>query len=149
MERLESLAASAKKLPLTNNVVIDQAAVLPKLQFEYGQGDVGIYNSSSEHSWGPKITGQTVELWNGHSVPMAGQKDRFKDYFRKAVTLNNTLSIQGGNDKVQTYFAYSNTLAQGIMPNNDLIRHNLDFKITNNITPKLSVFSKLTYILGE
>lgn len=28
MERLESLAASAKKLPLTNNVVIDQAAVL-------------------------------------------------------------------------------------------------------------------------
>jgi hypothetical protein len=28
VERLESLAASAKKLPLTNNVVIDQAAVL-------------------------------------------------------------------------------------------------------------------------
>ncbi|MEO8251255.1 MAG: hypothetical protein ABI578_02130 [Chloroflexota bacterium] len=28
MERLESLAASAKKLPLTNNVVIDQAAIL-------------------------------------------------------------------------------------------------------------------------
>ena len=28
MERLESLAASAKKLPLTNNVVLDQAAVL-------------------------------------------------------------------------------------------------------------------------
>jgi hypothetical protein len=28
VERLESLAASAKKLPLTNNVVLDQAAVL-------------------------------------------------------------------------------------------------------------------------
>lgn len=28
MERLEALAASAKKLPLTNNVVLDQAAVL-------------------------------------------------------------------------------------------------------------------------
>lgn len=28
MERLESLAASAKKLPLTNNVVLDQAALL-------------------------------------------------------------------------------------------------------------------------
>ena len=28
MERLESLAASAKKLPLTNNVVLDQAAIL-------------------------------------------------------------------------------------------------------------------------
>ncbi len=28
MERLESLAASARKLPLTNNVVMDQAAIL-------------------------------------------------------------------------------------------------------------------------
>ncbi|MEX0710049.1 MAG: ATPase [Chloroflexota bacterium] len=28
MERLESLAASARKLPLTNNVVLDQSAVL-------------------------------------------------------------------------------------------------------------------------
>ena len=28
MERLESLAASARKLPLTNNVVLDQAAIL-------------------------------------------------------------------------------------------------------------------------
>ncbi|MEP7375142.1 MAG: SusC/RagA family TonB-linked outer membrane protein [Chitinophagaceae bacterium] len=127
-------------------ITIDQAAVLPELQFEYGQGDAGIYNAGSEHSWGPKITGQTVELWNGHSVSMAGQKDRFKDYFRKAVTLNNSISIIGGNEKVQTYFAYGNTLAQGIMPNNDLIRHNLDFKITNNITSKLSVFTKLTYI---
>jgi hypothetical protein len=28
VERLESLVASGKKLPLTNNVVVDQAAVL-------------------------------------------------------------------------------------------------------------------------
>jgi TonB-linked SusC/RagA family outer membrane protein len=130
----------------TGGVTIDQAAVLPDLQFQYGQGDAGVYNASSEHSWGPKITGQTVELWNGHSVKMEGQPDRLKNYFRKAVTLNNTLSIQAGNEKVQTYFAYSNMLAQGIMRNNDLMRHNLDFKLTYNITPKLSVFSKLTYI---
>jgi TonB-linked SusC/RagA family outer membrane protein len=130
----------------TGGITIDQAAVLPKLQFEYGQGDAGIYNASSEHSWGPKITGQTVELWNGHSVKMAGQPDRFKDYFRKAITLSNTVSIQGGTEKMQTYFSYTNTSAQGIMPNNDLMRHNLDFKITNNITPKLSVFTKITYI---
>jgi TonB-linked SusC/RagA family outer membrane protein len=127
-------------------VTLDQAAVLPELQYEYGQGDVLTYNASSEHSWGPKIAGQSVELWNGHTVKMEAQKDRFKDYFRKAVTLNNTISITGGNEKVQTYFAYANTLAQGIMPNNDLNRHNLDFKLTNNISSKLSLFTKLTYI---
>lgn len=128
------------------NYTLDQAAVLPELQFEYGQGDAGVYNASSEHSWGPKIAGQMFELWNGHTVPYVGQPDNLKNYFRKASTINNTLSLQGGNEKVQSYFSYSNTDAQGIMRNNDLIRHNLDWKITNNITSKLSFFTKLTYI---
>src|SRR5258707_137618 len=105
---------------------MDQAAVLPDLQFEYGQGDAGVYDAGSESSWGPKITGQDVELWNGHTVKMAGQPHRFKDYFRKGITLNNTVSIQSGNEKVQAYFSYANTFAQGIMPNNDLKRHNID-----------------------
>jgi TonB-linked SusC/RagA family outer membrane protein len=128
------------------NYTIDKASVLPDLQYEYGQGDAGVYNANSEHSWGPKITGQEVELWNGHTVKMAGQPDRLKEYFRSAGTLNNTLSLQGGNDKVQSYFSYSNTLAEGIMRNNDMTRHNIDWKITNNITSKLSFFSKLSYI---
>ena len=128
------------------NYTLDQAAVLPELQFEYGQGDAGVYDAASERSWGPKITGQEVELWNGHKVKMQGQPDRLKDYFRKASTINNTLSLQGGNDKVQSYFSYSNTLGQGIMRNNDLVRHNIDWKITNNVTDKLSFFTKLTYI---
>ena len=130
----------------TTGVQMEQAAVLPELQFEYGQGDAGVYNSSSEHSWGPKITGQTVELWNGHSVKMEGQPDRLKDFFRKGLTLNNTLSIQGGNEYIQTYFSYSNVYAEGILRNNDLLRHNFDLKMTQNITSKLSVFTKLTYI---
>lgn len=128
------------------NFTLDQAAVLPDLQFEYGQGDAGLYNASSEHSWGPKITGQEVELWNGHTVKMAGQPDRLKNYFRKASTINNTLSVQAGTEKAQSYFSYGNTLAEGIMQNNDLVRHNLDWKITNYITPKLSFFTKLSYI---
>ncbi|MBL7699102.1 MAG: SusC/RagA family TonB-linked outer membrane protein [Chitinophagaceae bacterium] len=128
------------------NYTIDKASVLPDLQFEYGQGDAGVYNANSEHSWGPKITGQQVELWNGHTVKMEGQPDRLKKYFRSAGTLNNTLSLQGGNDKMQSYFSYSNTLAQGIMRNNDMTRHNIDWKITNNITSKLTFFSKLSYI---
>ena len=125
---------------------VDQAAVLPELQFEYGQGDAGIYNAGSEHSWGPKITGQDVELWNGTTVQMQGQPDRLKDFFRTANTFNNTVSVMGGSEKMQTYFSYGNMMAQGIMRNNDLMRHNLDLKITNNISSKFTVFSKLTYI---
>ncbi len=127
----------------------ENAAVLPELQYEYGQGDAGVYSASSEHSWGPKAVGQPVTLWNGHTVPLEGQPGRLKDFFRTAHTVNNSLSINGGSEKMQTYFSYANTTAQGIMRNNDLNRHNIDLKIDNNLTSKLSFFTKLTYIYED
>lgn len=130
----------------TGGFAVDQAAVLPELQYEYGQGDAGLYNAASEHSWGPKATGQTVTLWNGNSVPLTGQKDRLKDFFRLAQNLTNTVSLTGGGEKMQTYFSYGSTEAQGIMRNNDLSRHNVDLKIDNQVSSRLSFFSKLTYI---
>lgn len=124
----------------------DRAAVLPELQYEYGQGDGGIFNAHSEHSWGPKADGQMVTLWNGNSVPLKGQPDRLKNFFRTGKTLTNTVNVNGGSEKMQTYFSYGNTLAQGIMRNNDLTRHNIDLKINNTITSKLTLQTKLTYI---
>jgi len=128
---------------------LDQALVLPELQYEYGQGDAGIYGSNSERSWGPKATGQTVTLWNGKSVPLKGQPDNLKNFFRTAQTLNNTLSISGGGEKMQTYFSYGNTMAQGILTNNDLTRHNVDLKTDNKISSKLSISTKISYIYED
>lgn len=128
---------------------LDQASVLPELQYEYGQGDAGIYGSNSERSWGPKATGQTVTLWNGKSVPLLGQPDNLKNFFRTGQTYNNTLSISGGGEKMQTYFSYGNTMAQGILPNNDLTRHNVDLKTDNKISSRLSVSTKMSYIFED
>jgi TonB-linked SusC/RagA family outer membrane protein len=128
---------------------VDQAAVLPELQYEYGQGDAGIYGANSERSWGPKAEGQMVTLWNGNSVPLTGQPNNLKDFFRTAHTYNNTLSVSGGGEKMQTYFSYANTSAEGILSNNDLTRHNIDLKTDNSITSKLSFSTKLSYIFEE
>ncbi|HRE49934.1 MAG TPA: SusC/RagA family TonB-linked outer membrane protein [Flavitalea sp.] len=130
----------------TGNVSFDSPNILPELQYEYGQGAGGVYNANAENSWGPKATGQMETLWNGHTIPLVGQKDRLKDFFRKALTVNNTLSITGGSELMQTYFSYGNTNAQGILPNQDLNRHNFDLKIDNKISSKLSFATKLTYI---
>jgi len=133
----------------TGGIAFDQAAVLPELQYQYGQGDAGVYNPHSEHSWGPKAVGQMDTLWNGHVVPLSGQSNRLKDFFRTALTLTNALAVSGGSDKMQAYFSYSNTNAQGIMRNNDLARHNVDLKINNNISSKLLLLTKLTYIYED
>jgi len=130
----------------SGNFTIDQPNIIPEVQSEYGQGAGGVFNASSETSWGPKATGQEVTLWNGNKIPLVGQPNRIKDFFRTAMNLSNTLSIAGGSEKMQTYFSYGNTNAEGILANHDLSRHNLDLKISNNISSKLSFFSKLTYI---
>jgi len=128
---------------------LEQASVLPKLQYQYGQGDGGNYVANSEHSWGPKADGQEVELWNGEKVQLRGQPDRLKNFFRTASTVTNSISLSGGTEKIQAYFSYANTHAQGIMRNNDLDRHNINLKVGFNPTPRLSLNAKLTYIYED
>jgi TonB-linked SusC/RagA family outer membrane protein len=130
-------------------VAFDQASIFPELQYEYGQGDAGVFNANSERSWGPKATGQMVTLWNGHEVPLKGQPDRLKDFFRTGTNITNTIAVSGGSDKMQAYFSYGNTEAQGIMPNNDYSRHNVDLKINSNISSKLTVMAKGSYIYQD
>ncbi len=137
--------AGTTSIQFNGGLLFDQADVLSDFQYEYGQGDAGVYNANSEHSYGPKMTGQNVTLWNGSSVPLQAQKDRFNEFFRTGTTLNNSLSVSGGGEKMQTYFSYGNIKAQGILENNDLTRHNLTLRVTNNISKKLSFDTKLTY----
>src|SRR6185437_8442704 len=66
----------------TGNISMDQANDLPKEQTEYGQGAAGVFNANSQTTWGPKATGQEVTLWNGDKVPLEGQPNRLKDFFR-------------------------------------------------------------------
>jgi len=133
----------------TGNTTIDRPFILPEVQAEYGQGAGGVYNANSETSWGPKITGQTVTLWNGSQVSMQGQPNRIKDFYRDGSSLTNTIGISGGSEKMQTYFSYGNNQANGILQNHSLDRHNFDFKIDNQISDKLSFFTKLSYIVED
>lgn len=130
-------------------VSLDRAAVLPKLQYQYGQGDGGVFVSNSEHSWGPKAEGQTVTLWNGDKEELRGQPDRLKNFFRTAATTTNSIGLNGGTEQMQAYFSYGNTHAQGIMRNNNLDRHNIDLKVGYKLGSKFSLNSKLTYIYED
>ncbi len=127
----------------------DRPTALPEFQYEYGQGSAGVFSPNSEHSWGPKADGQEVTLWNGSTVPLVGQPDRFDEFFRTGKTFSNSLMLTGGTETIKTYFSYANMLAGGIMQNNDLTRHNFDFKISNQLSSKLSFDSKISYIYDD
>lgn len=139
-------AAGKLAIDFNGGFALDQATIFQELQYDYGQGDAGTYVPDSEHSYGLRNTGETVTLWNGNSVPLTGQPDRFEDFFRLGTTLNNSLSITSGSEKQQTYFSYGNIRSNGIMRNNYLMKHMFNFRINNTISPRLSFDTKFTYI---
>ena len=138
------------KTEYDGGIMTDKAFYLPEFQSEYGQGDGGIYNPNSEHSYGPKTDSkEEVTLWNGKKVPYVSHTDNMAKFLRTGTTYNNTITATGGSDKIRTFFSYGNVRAAGILRNNDMTRHNIDLKIDNNITSKLSITAKVSYIYQE
>ncbi|WP_257656384.1 SusC/RagA family TonB-linked outer membrane protein [Parapedobacter lycopersici] len=130
-------------------MTLDQAVALPEFQYVYGQGDGGVYSPNSERSYGPKADGQEVTLWNGNVVPYVGHPDNVKNFLRTAKTVTNSVSASGGNERMRTFFSYGNVVAEGILRNNDMVRHNIDLKLDNTISDRLSFTTKISYIYSE
>ena len=78
----------------------------------------------------------------------SAQPDNVKDFFRTGLSLNNSIGVSGGSDKMQTYLSYTNNSVQGIMPRNDLNRHTFNLRISNNITKRLSPSSLATRVMS-
>ncbi len=100
---------------INSGVTTEKPFVLPAFQNEYGQGNSGVYNKDSGESWGAKLDGSSKDSWMGETRPFSAQEDNVKDFFRTGVTLNNSIGISGGSDKMQTYLSYTNNSIQGIL----------------------------------
>lgn len=99
-----------QKVSFSSTLTVDQAISLPKLQDQYGYKD--------NMSWGDKT-----------NLPMY---DNTGEFFKNGLTTINTVSLQNGGEKTQTYFSYGNTTAKGIIEENKLQKHNLNFHETSS-----------------
>ncbi|MBL0101257.1 MAG: TonB-dependent receptor plug domain-containing protein [Saprospiraceae bacterium] len=97
------------KINLSSSYVSESPFSLPEMQYSYGQTATGDVTS-----WGAKGT----------------FKDHVTDFFQRGSNFINSASISGGTENMQSYFSYSNTKADGIIPNNTLSRHNFNFNQT-------------------
>ncbi|MGJ1319951.1 SusC/RagA family TonB-linked outer membrane protein [Sphingobacterium spiritivorum] len=117
----------------SSSATLESPAYTPEFQNKYGQGSNGVASTTSSSSWGEEISGQNY--------------DNVGKFFRTGNNFTNSITLSGGNEKNQTYFSYSNTQAQGITPNNDLSRHNFNFKESANFfNDKLKVEGGANYI---
>ena len=134
---------------LNSGVASEKAISLPDLQNGYGQGNSGVLDVTSGDSWGPKIDGRNYTNYLGNDATYTAQPENIEDFFRHGVSVNNSLGVSGGNDKMQTYLSYTNNYIEGILQNNDLTRHTVNLRIGNKISNKLSTDAKITYVTHE
>ena len=105
--------AGQVKVDYSSSITMDKAAYLPKMQWDFKQGNAGAASDGS-FSWGPA----------------GSSPDHVKSFFRTGTTWINSIAVSGGTDKAQTYFSYSNTKSNGILPTNDFSRNNFTVRET-------------------
>ncbi|MBC6491473.1 SusC/RagA family TonB-linked outer membrane protein [Flavihumibacter stibioxidans] len=132
---------------VNSGIAIEKPMLLPEFQNQYSQGNGGNFTANAGQSWGEKMTGQQVTDWTGKQTALSAQPDNIKDFFRTGKNINNSISINGGFDKVQSYFSYSNNYVDGIIPDNHLNRHTINFRMNAKLSSKLSADAKATYMV--
>ncbi|MCK5704445.1 MAG: TonB-dependent receptor plug domain-containing protein, partial [Cyclobacteriaceae bacterium] len=122
-------------------------------QNEYGQGTGGVYSERANKSWGPRMDGSQKTHWsNDPSWPSpttsySPQPDnKTTDFFQTGHNFATNLGVSNQGDYVDSYVSYTYTDAKGIIPNNDLNRHNLNARFTSNFFDKLTIDTKVNFI---
>jgi TonB-linked SusC/RagA family outer membrane protein len=134
------------RVEFNSSTMFDLPYLYPEFQNEYAQGADGKYNSTTEYlSWGPKMTGQTVTNWTGDEIKLTSQPNNVKDFFQTGYDLVNSFSYSVGDDKMNAYFSYTNTTAQGILADNKMQRHNVNLRIDGEMLKNLKMDFKVTY----
>lgn len=98
-----------RDIHFSTGLTFEKAFSLPEMQNSYGVSDV-------TDSWGEK---ENLTVY-----------DNLGDFFRTGLTSITSVSVNSGNDKLQTYFSYANTTGRGILNENKLSKHNINLRET-------------------
>jgi TonB-linked SusC/RagA family outer membrane protein len=139
-------------IDLNSTVTAETVNILFDYQNTYGQGSGGTYNPASLGSWGPEMNGQQVANWSPSpditgDLPYSPQSNNVEDFAQTGVTFANNVSVRTGSDVNQTFFGYTYETRKGVVPGNELKRHNVNLKFDNKlIGDKLKLSARLNYI---
>lgn len=96
----------------------------PDHQTVFGQGNLGVYDPKLSTSWGPKIAGQEIELWDGSTGHMQ-YYDNLRNYMQTGIDLTNNATFSQQYGKTGIYMSLTRTNDESINRGASLNRTNL------------------------
>lgn len=144
----------------------DKISFRHPIQSVYGQGTKGVYSSSSNLSWGDKISDRTgkpdvYDTSGAYFVAESGNiyypitsknstatyvDSNFDVVFDTGMFDQHDLSVSGGNTKATYFFSYGNINQNGIIKNATYDKQNFRFNTTYRFNDWLKISSKISYI---
>ena len=82
----------------------------------------------------------------GNDETLQAYPDNVKEIFRQGLNLQNNLSMSGGGEKTSYRLSIGNLYETGVLKNNELVRTNISFNGSTNITSKLTSGINFQYI---
>jgi TonB-dependent SusC/RagA subfamily outer membrane receptor len=113
-----------------------------------------IVPTTEDASYGAPFDNSMVYQWNAFTPysPYFGQKTPWKaasngpaSFFETPISLNNSISIQDGDDKSNFLIDISNLKQTGLMPNSELKKNNFSGKFNHQFNEKLSATIYASY----
>lgn len=160
----KGMARQGIGVSFTSNVQFEQPMILPEYQNTYGRGSNGQYPSDNStdlknqgSGWGGEFNGSQQPYWvddplgsgNYTNRAYSAESDNVKDFFRTGMNAVNTLAVEGGNQFINGRFSYTNNIANSIMPNSDMKRHNFNLRTFIQPTEFFNVDAKVTYFTQD
>ncbi|MDO6602659.1 SusC/RagA family TonB-linked outer membrane protein [Arenibacter palladensis] len=135
------------------NYTVEQGVDFTDFQEEYGQGVGGIKpatapdaRTTARSSWGAKLDGSQVVGFDGNQYTYDVAKNNYLDFYRTGSNFTNTVGVTKGLGDGSFRVSASYLDAKSIVPNSGVKRYNFMFSADQNITDKLNVSAKVTYI---
>lgn len=137
---------------LNSNATIEKANNFLDFQDIYGQGlkgarptDVQSALNAGLSSWGEKLDGKATPMFDGKEHPYSKQDDHFKDFYKTGASFSNTLAVSGGNDNTTYRASLGDLRSNGIYPNSQFIRDNVNIDVNYKLSPKWSGQTNVSY----
>ncbi|MBU1113737.1 MAG: SusC/RagA family TonB-linked outer membrane protein [Bacteroidetes bacterium] len=113
----------------------DEVTNVQPLQQIYGQGNKGVASPTAVGAWGPLLT-EDIPTYNHE-----------REMFQTGHTLNNNLSISGGNEWTTYFLSAGQTSTQStLIGNSEYLRNSVRLKASQRINEDINVTGNIQFV---
>lgn len=139
-------------IEVNSNVQIDKINNFLDFQNVYGQGTLGAKPTDSTSaqntglsSWGAKLDGSPVILFDGKTHPYSDQGDNMNRFYQTGATFSNTVAFSGGSDAINYRMSLGDLRSSSVYPNSKYNRNTLDLDLNYKLSPMWSGQTSILY----